>query len=52
MNKEIKESVSFILKEYKRLKNKNRNEKLNTVEKKTLYKLSSFLGKNIKIKNN
>ena len=44
MNKEITESLSFLLKEYKRLKKKKKMKTISKVEDETLKKLSSFLG--------
>ena len=45
MKKEIQESISFLMKEFKRLKKKEEEEKLTEEEKETLDKLSSFIGK-------
>tara|TARA_Y100001935_G_C17173934_1_gene441651 strand:- start:106 stop:246 length:141 start_codon:yes stop_codon:yes gene_type:complete len=46
MNKEITESLNFLLKEYKRLQEKKRMNTITKSEKETLRKLSLFLGKN------
>ncbi len=46
MNKEIIESLNFLLKEYKRLKKKKEMKTISKSELETLKKLSSFLGKN------
>jgi len=45
MNKEITESLNFLLKEYKRLKKKKEMKNISKSENETLKKLSSFLGK-------
>ena len=45
MNKEISESLNFLLKEYKRLKKKEEMKKITKPEEEALKKLSSFLGK-------
>ena len=45
MNKEITESLNFLLKEYKRLKKKKEMKIISKSENETLKKLSSFLGK-------
>ena len=45
MKKEIQESISFLMKEYRRLKKKQEEEELTNEEKETLDKLSSFIGK-------
>ena len=45
MNKTINQSIKFLLSEYKRLKKKNDDNKINKEEKETLLKLSNFLGK-------
>tara|TARA_Y100000768_G_scaffold344456_1_gene290723 strand:- start:296 stop:436 length:141 start_codon:yes stop_codon:yes gene_type:complete len=45
MNKEISDSLSFLLKEYKRLKKKKEMKNISKAENETLKKLSSFLGK-------
>ena len=44
MKKEIQESISFLLEEYKRLKKKQKEKELTDEEKETLDKLSSFIG--------
>ncbi len=45
MNKEITESLNFLLKEYKRLKKKKEMKAISKSEDEALKKLSSFLGK-------
>ena len=45
ITKDISESLTFILKEYKRLKKKKEMNKISNSENETLKKLSSFLGK-------
>ena len=45
MNKLISDSLTFLLKEYKRLKKKKEMKKISKYESETLKKLSSFLGK-------
>ena len=45
MNKEINESLNFLLKEYKRLLEKKKMKTISKAEDETLKKLSSFLGK-------
>ena len=45
MNKAISDSLTFLLKEYKRLKKKKEMKKISKSENETLKKLSSFLGK-------
>ena len=45
MNKEIIESLNFLLKEYKRLKKKKEMKTISKSEDQTLKKLSLFLGK-------
>ena len=45
MKKEIQESISFIIKEFNRLKKKQEEEELTDEEKETLNKLSSFMGR-------
>ncbi len=45
MNKEITESLSFLLKEYKRLKKKKEMKNITKAEDETLKKLSLFLGR-------
>ena len=44
-SKEITESLSFLLKEYKRLQKKKEMNTISKVEEEALKKLSSFLGK-------
>ena len=44
MKKEIQESISFLMKEFRRLKKKQEEKKLTDEEKETLDKLSSFIG--------
>ena len=44
MKKEIKESISFLMKEFKRLQKKQEEKELTDEEKETLDKLSSFIG--------
>ena len=44
MKKEIQESISFLLEEYKRLKKKQKEKELTDEEKETLDKPSSFIG--------
>ena len=46
MNKEINESLNFLIKEYNRLKLKKKTENITAEEKETLKKLASFIGKN------
>ena len=46
MKKEIQESISFLMKEFKRLKKKKEEKKLTNEEKEILDKLRSFLGNN------
>ncbi len=46
MNKEITESLNFLLKEYKRLLKKKQMKTISKAENETLKKISSFLGKN------
>ena len=43
--KDISESLTFLLNEYKRLKKKKEMNKISNSENETLKKLSSFLGK-------
>ena len=43
--KDISESLTFLLKEYKRLKKKKEMNKISNSENETLKKLSSFLSK-------
>ena len=45
MNKAVSDSLTFLLKEYKRLKKKKEMNKISNSENETLKKLSSFLGK-------
>ena len=45
MNKAVSDSLTFLLKEYKRLKKKKEMKKISKSESETLKKLSSFLGK-------
>ena len=45
MNKDINESINFLLTEYQRLKLKEKNEIITEEEKETLKKISSFIGK-------
>ena len=45
MKKEINESLKYLFEEYKRLKLKEKKQKLTIEENETLKKLSSFLGK-------
>ena len=44
MKKEIQESISFLMKELKRLQKKQEEKELTNEEKETLDKLSSFIG--------
>ena len=44
MKKKIQESISFLMKEFKRLQKKQEDEELTDEEKETLDKLSSFIG--------
>ena len=44
MKKEIQESISFLMKEFKRLKKKQEEKELTDEEKEALDKLSSFIG--------
>ena len=44
MKKEIQESIGFLMKEFKRLQKKQEEKELTDEEKKTLDKLSSFIG--------
>ena len=46
MKKEIHESISFLMKEFKRLQKKQQTKDLTDEDKATLYKLSSFIGLN------
>ena len=43
MKKEIQESISFLMKEFKRLQKKQEEKELTDEEKETLDKLNSFL---------
>ena len=45
MSKAISDSLNFLLKEYKRLKKKQKMNKISKSEYEALKKLSSFLGK-------
>ena len=45
MNKNIDESLKYLFEEYKRLKLKEKEQKLTVEENEALKKLSSFLGK-------
>ena len=45
MNKDITDSLNYLLKEYKRLKKKEEDQKITKEEKDILIKLTSFLGK-------
>ena len=45
MNKDIVESINFLLKEYERLKKKKEMKIITKSENETLIKLSNFLGK-------
>ena len=47
MNKSISDSLTFLLKEYKRLKKKKEMKTISKSELETLKKLSSFIGKNL-----
>ena len=44
MKKEIQESISFLMKEFKHLQKKQEEKELTDEEKETLDKLSSFIG--------
>ena len=44
MKKEIQESITFLMNEFKRLKKLDEEDKLSEEEKNTLEKLSLFLG--------
>ena len=44
MKKEIQESISFLMKEFKRLKKKQEEKELTNEEKETLDRLSYFIG--------
>ena len=45
MNKEVSESLNFLLKEYKRLKKKKEDKNITSGEIETLKKLEQYLGK-------
>ena len=45
MNKQIMESLNFLIDEYKRLKKKKENKKISSGELETLRKLEKYLGK-------
>ena len=45
MSKAVSDSLTFLLKEYKRLKKKKEMNKISKAENETLKKLGSFLGK-------
>ena len=45
MNKDIIESINFLLKDYERLKKKKEMKIITKSENETLIKLSNFLGK-------
>ena len=45
MKKEIQKSISFLMKEYKRLKKKQEEKKLTNEEKETLDKIRVFIGR-------
>ena len=47
MNKDITDSLNYLLKEYKRLKKKEEYQKITKEEKDILIKLTSFLGKSL-----
>ena len=46
MNKQIMESLNFLIDEYKRLKKKKEDKKISSGELQTLRKLEKYLGKN------
>ena len=48
MKKKIQESIIFLINEFKRLKKKEKEDKLTKEENIQFKKLASFLGKNIK----
>ena len=48
MKKEIQESITFLMNEFKRLKKLDQDGKLSKEEKENFEKLSSFLGENQK----
>ena len=45
MNKEIMESLNFLIKEYERLKKKKEDKNISSGELETLRKLEKYLGK-------
>ena len=45
MNKQIMESLNFLIKEYKRLKKKKENRNISSSELESLKKLEKYLGK-------
>ena len=45
MNKQIMESLNFLIDEYKRLKKKKEDKSISTGELETLRKLEQYLGK-------
>ena len=45
MNKQIMESLNFLIDEYKRLKKKKEDKKISSGELETLRKLEKYLGK-------
>ena len=45
MNKQIVESLNFLINEYKRLKKKKEDKSISTGELETLKKLEKYLGK-------
>ncbi len=45
MNKQIMESLNFLINEYKRLKKKKEDKSISTGELETLKKLEKYLGK-------
>jgi len=45
MNKQIMDSLSFLINEYKRLKKKKEDKSISTGELETLRKLEQYLGK-------
>ena len=45
MNKQIMDSLSFLINEYKRLKKKKEDKSISTGELETLKKLEQYLGK-------
>ena len=48
MKKEIQESITFLMNEFRRLKKLDEEDKLSEEEEETLEKLSSFLDKDYK----